>query len=67
MTGNSMKISPNTQLPSLPEVTFRALEACRKEDSYRHISDIILADTALTAQVLATANSSLYGRSGEIR
>jgi HD-like signal output (HDOD) protein/signal transduction histidine kinase len=67
MTGNSMKISPNTQLPSLPEVTFRALEACRKEDSYRHISDIILADTALTAQVLAMANSSLYGRSGEIR
>lgn len=62
-----MKISPNAELPSLPEVTLRALEACRKEDSYRHISDIISADTALTAQVLAMANSSLYGRSGEIR
>ena len=67
MTGNSMQISPNTELPSLPEVTLRALEACRKEDSYRHISDIISADTALTAQVLAMANSSVYGRSGEIR
>ncbi|MEX0605467.1 MAG: HDOD domain-containing protein [Marinobacter sp.] len=62
-----MQISPDTQLPSLPEVTIRALEACRKEDSYRHISDIIATDTALTARVLALANSSLYGRSGEIR
>ncbi len=62
-----MQISPDTQLPSLPEVTLRALEACRKEDSYRHISDIISADTALTARVLALANSSLYGRPGEIR
>ncbi|WP_273255245.1 HDOD domain-containing protein [Marinobacter psychrophilus] len=67
MTGNSMQISPNTELPSLPEVTLRALEACRKDDSYRHISNIISADTALTTQVLAMANSSLYGRSGEIR
>ncbi|WP_166269036.1 HDOD domain-containing protein [Marinobacter caseinilyticus] len=62
-----MQISPDTQLPSLPEVTLRALEACRQEDSYRQISDIISTDTALTARVLALANSSLYGRSGEIR
>ncbi len=62
-----MQLSPDIQLPSLPEVTLRALEACRKEGSYRHISDIISADTALMAQVLALANSSLYGRPGEIR
>lgn len=62
-----MQISPDTQLPSLPEVTLRALEACRQDDSYRHISDIISADTALTARVLALANSSLYGRPGGIR
>lgn len=67
MTGKFMKISPDTQLPSLPEVTLRALEACRQEDSYRFISEIISKDTALVARVLALANSSLYGRTGEIR
>ena len=67
MTGNPMQISPDTQLPSLPEVTLRALEACQQEDSYRTISDIIATDTALVARVLALANSSLYGRPGEIR
>ncbi len=62
-----MQISPDTQLPSLPEVTLRALEACQQEDSYRTISDIIATDTALVARVLALANSSLYGRPGEVR
>lgn len=62
-----MQMSPDTQLPSLPEVTLRALEACQQEDSYRTISDIIATDTALVARVLALANSSLYGRPGEVR
>lgn len=62
-----MQISPDTQLPSLPEVTLRALEACQQEDSYRHISDIIATDTALVARVLALANSALYGRPNEVR
>lgn len=62
-----MQISPDTQLPSLPEITLRALEACQHEDSYRQISQIIATDTALVARVLALANSSLYGRPGEIR
>ncbi|MDX1799804.1 MAG: HDOD domain-containing protein [Marinobacter sp.] len=62
-----MQISPDTQLPSLPEVTLRALEACQQDDSYRHISDIISTDTALVARVLALANSALYGRPNEVR
>lgn len=61
-----MEMSPDIQLPSLPEVTLRALEACQQESSYREISNIISADTALVARVLALANSSVYGQPGEI-
>ncbi|BES72453.1 hypothetical protein RE428_34710 [Marinobacter nanhaiticus D15-8W] len=54
------------ELPSLPQVVLRALEACRSESDYRDIGRIISADTALCARVLALANSALYGRPGEI-
>lgn len=59
--------SPDLQLPSLPEVTLRALEACRKDESYRQIGEIVSSDTGLVARVLALANSAIYGRPGEIR
>lgn len=56
-----MQTAPDIQLPSLPEVTLRALEACHQDDSYRKISDIVSTDTALAVRVLAVANSALYG------
>ncbi len=59
--------SPDLQLPSLPEVTLRALEACRKDESYRQIGEIVSSDTGLMVRVLALANSAIYGRPGEIR
>jgi len=62
-----MQIAPDIQLPSLPEVTLRALEACHQDESYRRISDIVSADTALVARVLALANSALYGPTSQIR
>ncbi|NMT64186.1 HDOD domain-containing protein [Marinobacter orientalis] len=62
-----MQIAPDIQLPSLPEVTLRALEACNQDKSYRSISDIVSADTALVSRVLALANSALYGPAAEIR
>ncbi|MFO7994705.1 MAG: HDOD domain-containing protein [Marinobacter sp.] len=62
-----MQIAPDTQLPSLPEVTLRALEACHQDESYRRISDIVSADTALVSRILALANSALYGPVAEIR
>ncbi|MCL7944268.1 HDOD domain-containing protein [Marinobacter sp. ATCH36] len=62
-----MQIAPDIQLPSLPEVTLRALEACHQDESYRRISDIVSADTALVSRVLALANSALYGPVAEIR
>ncbi|KPP98085.1 HDOD domain-containing protein [Marinobacter sp. HL-58] len=62
-----MQIAPDIQLPSLPEVTLRALEACHQDESYRRISDIVSADTALVSRILALANSALYGPVAEIR
>lgn len=56
-----MKIAPDIQLPSLPEITLRALEACDQEESYRTISAIVSVDTALVSRILGLANSSLYG------
>ncbi len=56
-----MQTAPDIQLPSLPEVTLRALEACHQDDSYRKISDIVSTDAALASRVLAVANSALYG------
>ncbi|AOY88498.1 histidine kinase [Marinobacter salinus] len=62
-----MHIAPDLQLPSLPEVTLRALEACHQDESYRTISEIVSADTALVARILALANSALYGPATRIK
>ncbi len=63
----AMTIATDLQLPSLPEITLRALEACHQEASYRQISDIVSADTALVARILALANSALYGPLTQVR
>lgn len=62
-----MQIANDIQLPSLPEVTLRALEACHRDESYRVISRIVSADTALVSRILALANSALYGPATQIR
>ncbi|MCK2149307.1 HDOD domain-containing protein [Marinobacter alexandrii] len=55
-----MDLAPDLQLPSIPEVTLRALEACQRDESYRTISEIVSVDTALVSRVLALVNSALY-------
>ncbi|WP_417545880.1 HDOD domain-containing protein [Marinobacter sp.] len=62
-----MNTVPDLQLPSLPEVTLRALEACNKDGNYREISEIIASDTALVVRILALGNSALYGPTPGIR
>ena len=62
-----MNTVPDLQLPSLPEVTLRALEACRRDENYRVISEIVASDTALVVRILALANSALYGPTSGIR
>ncbi|MDV2077299.1 HDOD domain-containing protein [Marinobacter xestospongiae] len=58
---------PAIDLPGLPEVSLKALEACRNGEGHRAIAAILASDTGLTARILALANSSLYGRCGTIR
>ena len=60
-------MAPDIQLPSLPEVTLRALEACHQDANYRTITDIVSNDTALVTRILALANSALYGPATRIR
>ena len=62
-----MEIAPDIQLPTLPEITLRALEACQQDQNYRRISHIVSSDTALVARILSLANSALYGPATTIR
>lgn len=55
-------IASDLQLPSLPEVILRALDACHSGQSYREISRIVSADTALVTRLLALTSSALYQR-----
>ncbi|SFR75335.1 HD-like signal output (HDOD) domain, no enzymatic activity [Marinobacter daqiaonensis] len=52
------------QLPTLPEVHLRALDACRRHDSYRQVARIIHQDTSLTGCVLALANAAGFHHQG---
>ncbi|OZB19981.1 MAG: histidine kinase [Marinobacter sp. 34-60-7] len=62
-----MDIAADLQLPSLPEVTLRALKACQAGVNYRDISRIVTTDTALVARILSLANSALYRSDPPIR
>ncbi|MBE0485178.1 MAG: HDOD domain-containing protein [Marinobacter sp.] len=64
---NATDFATDLQLPSLPEVILRALEACHAGDSYRAISQIVATDTALITRLLALSNSALYRSSPPIR
>ncbi|QSP96329.1 HDOD domain-containing protein [Marinobacter salinisoli] len=53
-----MDLAPDLQLPSLPEIILRVLEACRQNDSQRSISELVCMDTGLVARILSLANAS---------
>lgn len=51
------------KLPSLPQVLVSILDAISQESAdYQHLSDIIRQDTAMSARLIAVANSSYYRR-----
>jgi diguanylate cyclase (GGDEF)-like protein len=57
------RIRACSQLPSLPGVALKVLELARQPDAgVEQIAALIAKDSALTARVLKTANSSFYGR-----
>ena len=56
-----------SNLPSLPHVLLRLLDACnRNETSLKAIAEILSKDTALCAKVLGASSSVLYGRQNGI-
>lgn len=56
-----------SNLPSLPHVLLRVLEACnRSEASIKTIADIINKDTALSSKVIGASSSALFGRQNRI-
>ncbi|MHB1292521.1 MAG: HDOD domain-containing protein, partial [Sulfuricella sp.] len=56
-----------SNLPSLPHVLLRVLDACnRNETSLRAIAEIINKDTALSSKVIGASSSALFGRPNNI-
>lgn len=51
------------KLPSLPQVLVRILDAVSQESAdFQHLSSIIRQDSAMSARLIAVANSSFYRR-----
>lgn len=56
-----------SNLPSLPHVLLRVLDACnRNEASLREIAEIINKDTALSSKVIGASSSALFGKPNNI-
>ena len=56
-----------SNLPSLPHVLLRVLDACnRNETSLKAIAEIINKDSALSSKVLGASSSALYGKPNAI-
>ena len=61
VTGIERFLAAGTALPTAPAIATRILEAVRSEgESTAALAAVIATDPALTARVLAVANSSLY-------
>ncbi len=55
------KIETSKQLPSLPHILLKLIEACNKEEAkIKEISRIISKDSSLSARVMAMVNSAYY-------
>lgn len=51
------------QLPSLPQVLLKILDAIQSDSAdYQHMADIIRQDAAVATRLIAVANSSYFGR-----
>lgn len=56
-----------SNLPSLPHVLLRVLDACnRNETSLKVIAEIINKDTALSSKVIGASSSALFGKPNNI-
>ncbi len=61
------RIAASRNLPSLPQVLLKLIEACRNEETtIRDIAKIISVDSALSARILGIVNSPFYRRAEKI-
>jgi len=61
------RIEASRNLPSLPQVLLKLIEACRNEQtSIQEIAQIISGDSALSARILGIVNSPFYRRAEKI-
>ncbi len=66
-SGNFEKIFGDRDVPPLPQVVTKLLEAIRDPDVHiENIANIISADVGLSTQILRLVNSALYSFPGEI-
>jgi signal transduction histidine kinase/HD-like signal output (HDOD) protein len=62
--GHKLKLAIN--LPALPHVLLKLMEACNDEDStVEELTEIIVSDSALAGKVISIGNSAYYGVSGK--
>jgi len=56
------------QLPSIPQVLLKLIEACHKVDvSYQELADIIQLDAGLSSKIIAVANSPAYAQWNDVK
>lgn len=57
-----------TKLPSLPHVLIKLLKACHQDTAcFDLLSEIISKDASLSAKILSSANSPIYGKNFEFK
>ena len=61
------RIEAARNLPTLPQVLLKLIEACRNDEkTIRDIAQIIGGDSALSARILGIVNSPFYRRAEKI-
>ncbi len=56
------------QIPSIPHVLLKLIEACHKTDvSFEELSDIIQKDVGLCAKIISVANSPAYAQWNDVK
>ena len=62
LDAEATRIAASVGIPSKPQIlTKLALETSRLEPDFRRIADLIASDVGMSAAIVKTANSSLYG------
>lgn len=65
--GLRMLAKANSELPSLPQIVLRMVEACDVNADFQDLSELVGTDTALSGSVLALANSAYFRRGEPVR